>query len=162
MQDKQQQIVDWLESQQVAYQLMQHPAAYTMEDMRACGMTEQADICKNLFLRDHKGKRHFLVVVYGDKRVDLKVLSERLGSRLSFASAERLEKHLRLTQGEVSPLAVYFDENQAVEVLFDEELRGRQRLGVHPGVNTATVVLPFEELERLVRQRGNPVGFIQI
>jgi Ala-tRNA(Pro) deacylase len=34
---------------------------------------------KNLFLRDNKGKQHFLIVMSADRAVELKSLSEAIG-----------------------------------------------------------------------------------
>ena len=101
-----------------------HPAAYTMEEIEALHLTRPNEsIAKNLFLRDGSGKRHFLVLVAGDKLVDLKTLRQTIGSsRLSFASEERLMKHLKVTKGSVSPMGILNDEHLAVEVFIDEEL----------------------------------------
>ena len=55
---------------------------------------------KNLFLRDKKGRRHFLVTVPA-RRDDRSrsALGAALGAgRIGFASAERLEKHLGIRQ----------------------------------------------------------------
>lgn len=144
--DKQQYTLGWLDAQGIPYALRTHPAAFTMEDIRAFGVDAHGEICKNLFLRDAKGKRHFLVSVRGDKRVDLKTLGAQLGTRLSFASAERLQTHLGLHKGEVTPLGVLFDEAAAVEVLLDADLAGAESIGVHPCNNTATVFVSFGAL----------------
>ena len=48
-------------------------------------------------------------------------------------------KHLGLTKGSVTPLAVIQDPDHTVQVLLDESLTGMDRLGVHPLVNTATL-----------------------
>ena len=75
-----------------------------MEDMDRLGLPAKGILCKNLFLRDSKGKRHFLVTCDEAKKVDLKSLARQLGTGgLSFASEERLEKYLGLKQGSVTP-----------------------------------------------------------
>lgn len=68
----------------------------------------KGSVCKNLFLRDAKGRQHFLVVLPGDRQADLGALAAALGSsKLSFASEERLMKHLGLTKGSVTPSQSY-------------------------------------------------------
>jgi hypothetical protein len=42
-------------------------------------------------------------------------------------------------------------------VLLDGTLRTAARVGFHPNVNTATVVLAFADFERFLAARGNPV-----
>lgn len=161
--DKRKTILDWLDAQGAAYELVEHPAAYDMEDIAAFGVDTHGEVAKNLFLRDSKkGKRHFLVCVSGQARVDLALLGERLGERLSFASEERLEKYLRLKKGEVTPLGLYFDDEKAVEVFMDRRLASLGRVGVHPADNTATVFLSFEALVRLVEATGHSVTLIDL
>jgi len=41
-----------------------------------------------------------------------------------------------------------------------EALRAAARLGFHPNVNTATVVLSFTDFERFLAARGNPVTYV--
>ncbi len=86
---------------------------------------------KNLFLRDKKGARHFLVTVPAARAVDLNALGAALGAgRLGFASPERLHKHLAITPGSVSLLALVNDAAGAVEFVIDRvALGGRGRAG---------------------------------
>lgn len=160
--DKQAYILEQLKQLGVAYELVAHPAAFTMQDMEDFGLTKKGLVAKNLFLRDNKGKRHFLVVVAGDKRVDLKTLGAQMGDRFSFASEDRLQKHLNLEKGAVTPLGVLMNEDKAVRVLLDKDLEGEPRIGVHPGVNTATVFISFEDLARVIDAHGNPRGMVEL
>lgn len=148
-----------LDEKGIPYRRFDHPAAFTIDDMEAAGVCEHGNVCKNLFLRNGSGKRHFLVCAQKDRPVDLKQLGALLGSRMSFASEERLMKHLGLTRGAVTPLGVLNDKNAEVEVVFDRSLAGEEALGVHPCENTATVFLRFEDLLRLINENGNPVTY---
>ncbi len=161
--DNRQEILAWMDGHGVAYELMEHPAAHTMEDIEAFGISAKGLVGKNLFLRDsQKGRRHYLVTVCGDKPVDLKKLGEALGDRLSFASEGRLQKYLRLEQGAVSPLGALFDTDGAVAVYLDKELQAQPRVGVHPGDNTATVFLAPEALAGLIEGTGHKVHWVEL
>ena len=150
-----------LNDMKVTYEVEEHPAVYTIEEMEKLGIS--GDIAKNLFLRDAKGTRHFLVVLPKDKQADMKSIGARLGcSRLSFASEERLERYLKLSKGAVSPLGILNDAERRVEVVFDKDLTGKERLGVHPNDNTATVWMSFEALRDIVKRNGNRVHFIEL
>ena len=147
----------------VAHEVMEHPAVYTMEEMEMLGITAQGEVCKNLFLRDAKGKRHFLVVLKEEKRADLKEIAEQIGSsKLSFASAERLMRYLKVEQGAVSPLGVLNDETHSVEVLIDSDLKDCPKVGVHPNDNTATVWMSAKDLISVIESQGNSVTFLQL
>ena len=148
-----QEIYDTLDKLKIPYESVEHEPVFTMEDMDKLGLPEKGCICKNLFLRDAKGKRHFLITLPEDKQVDLKQLSKKIGSTtLSFASAERLDKYLGLKQGSVTPFGLINDKDHAVEMFFDQDLAKAKRIGIHPCDNTATVFLTFKDLEKFLFQ----------
>jgi len=137
-----------LDSLKIPYQVTNHKAVFTVEQGKNLYFAGVEDICKNLFLRDDKGKRYFLVVMVQDKKADLKEIQSQLDCRrLSFASRERLMKYLGLKAGEVTPFGILNDAQKAVEIVFDSDLVGAARLGVHPNDNTATVWISFENLK---------------
>lgn len=147
----------------IEYKVINHPAAFTVEEMDNLNIIQYGDGCKNLFLRDAKGKRHFLVVLDKDKKADLKSIQEQLGcTRLGFASEERLFKYLHLHKGEVTPLGIINDHEALVEVVFDKDLVGKNKLGVHPNVNTATVWISFDALKKIIEQNGNKIHLVTI
>ncbi|MCC8179198.1 MAG: prolyl-tRNA synthetase associated domain-containing protein, partial [Cloacibacillus sp.] len=110
----------------IAYELLEHGPVYTIDEMKEVEGMKIEDVCKNLFLRDEKGKRHFLVVLDEAKSADLKAIRAQIGStRLSFGSEERLMDNLGLIKGAVTSLGVLNDGAKSVDVGVDEGLRGR-------------------------------------
>lgn len=152
-----------MENKGIQYRILEHPAVYTMAEMEQLGIFREGRVCKNLFLSDQKGKQHFLVSLPEEKQVDLKDLGEKLGGqRLSFASEERLQKHLGVTHGAVSPLGILNDETHSVTVVLDREILQWDAVGVHPNDNTATVWLSPQTLQALVNEAGNPCLVLDI
>jgi len=147
----------------ICYERVDHPAVYTMEEMDSLGIFSKGVVGKNLFLRDNKGKRHFLVFVYGDKHTDLISIQNELGIKhVSFGSAERLDKYLGLTKGSVSPLGVINDNDAAVEFIIDSDFKNCSVVGIHPNQNTSIVWLTFDDLMKVIRENGNKIDFINI
>jgi Ala-tRNA(Pro) deacylase len=147
----------------IAYQRQDHPAIFTVDEGRRLVPPLPGSKTKNLFLRDRKGQRHFLVVVGYDKAVDLKRLKDLLGvSKLGFASPERLKKYLGVDPGSVSVLGVVNDSDAEVEVIFDEELWQAEKLQCHPLVNTSTLVISKDELERFLKITGHDVRVLVV
>lgn len=145
------------------YDKLEHAAVFTMEEMEAAGITSKGDVVKNLFLRNAKGDKHYLVCVEESKQVDLTKLALKFGStKLSFGSAERLEKYLGVTQGSVSPLSILNDENHEVIVAFDQSMMGKDRIGVHPCENTATCFMSFKDLKTIIEKNGNKFICIKV
>ena len=157
-------VLNKLNELSINYKEIEHIPVYTIEDMDNLGnIFDNAKICKNLFVRDQKGKRHFLVVLPEEKRAPLSDIAEKIGStKLSFASEERLMKYLKLEPGSVTPLSVINDETNEVEVVFDEELKKEKLLGVHPCVNTSTILLTPDELEKYIKSNNNKLKYIKI
>ena len=157
-------VLNKLQELNITYKEVEHTPVYTIEDMDNLGnVFENAKICKNLFVRDQKGKRHFLVVLPEEKRAPLADIATKIGStKLSFASEERLMKYLKLTPGSVTPLAVINDESNEVEVVFDEDLKKEKLLGVHLCVNTATILITPDNLEKYVKESNNKIKYIKI
>ena len=151
MENQKQRVYDALEQLKIKYEVVEHEPVHTMEVMDRLGLPQKGTLRKNLFLRDAKGKRHFLVTCDEKKTVDLKTLGRQLGAgNLSFASEDRLEKYLGLKQGSVSPFGLMNDTEHAVEFFIDKDLSRCKSLGIHPLENTATVFLSFKDLDKFL------------
>jgi Ala-tRNA(Pro) deacylase len=154
-------VCETLDALGIPFERHEHPAVFTVEQALEHWAGIDALHCKNLFLRNKKGDRHFLVVAAHSTPIDIAAIAARIGEgRLSFASAERLAAHLGLTPGAVSPFGLINDRSGSVRVLIDSALRAAARVGFHPNVNTATVVLSFADFQRFLASRGNPVSYI--
>ena len=156
-------VLDLLDKNSISYQYIEHEPVYTIEDMLRLHLDEAGEIPKNLFLRNANGKQHYLVIVSKEKIVNLKALREVIGSTaLSFASEERLQKHLGLSKGAVTPFGVLNNADCSVEVFFDRELTCAARLGFHPNRNTATVFLSYHDVESIIQAHGNSIQVVKI
>lgn len=141
----------------------EHPPVFTVEEAEAQWRDVRGAHCKNLFLRNNKGNRHYLVIVEASRQVDLKALNRALGDdRLSFGSAERLMKYLGLAPGAVSPFGLLNNVGHDVRVVVDAGLKSEERLAFHPNVNTATLEIARTDFERFLAHCGNPVRWIEL
>ena len=156
-------VYDRLSKQQISYRTAEHEAVFTIDEMRGLDFPEETKVAKNLFLRDAKGKRHFLITLEPDTRADLKLLAEKFSStKLSFASDERLLKYLGLYKGAVSPFGLINDGDNQVEFYIDKKLSHCKSLGVHPNDNRATVFLDCDCLVKFIESTGHKVHFFSL
>lgn len=147
----------------IAYERVEHPPVFTAEEAALHWGHLRGTQCKNLFLRNKKGNRHYLVILEISKKADLRELVKVVGDdRLSFGSGERLMAELGLTPGSVSPFGLLNDPDGSVRVLIDADLRGAERLIFHPNINTASVILSWQDLERFLATRRNVVSFVTL
>jgi len=146
----------------IAYSRLEHPPVFTVEQAEKHWGSITGAHCKNLFLRNKKGNRHYLVILESLKSADLKALTKQLGEdRLSFASPERLMRYLRLEPGAVSPFGLINDSQKEVRVVVDQDLKNAERINFHPNVNTATVGIDFTDFEKFLAWCVNSIRYLQ-
>ena len=145
--DKEIRVYDFLDSLGIEYDRVDHEVAATME---ACIEVEKVlgcGMCKNLFLCNRQETEFYLLLMPGDKPFKTKDLSAQIGSsRLSFGSAENMEKYLDITPGSVSVLGLMNDREKAVKLLVDEDLLTEERIGCHPCINTSSLGIKSDDL----------------
>ena len=111
--------------------------------------------CKNLFLKNRKGKKFYLVVLPTYKKFSMKDFETIVGEKIKFANDEELLNLLGVKSGAVSPFNLINDSNKKVKVMIDKDVWKAEEKGFHPNVNTATLVIGKEEFERYIESLGN-------
>jgi len=141
----------------------EHPPVATADAAREHWAEIDAAHCKNLFLRNQRGDRHYLIIVPDSKRADLRRLADQIGDgRLSFASPERLMKKLGVEPGSVSPFGLINNADGDVRVVIDRDLERAERLTFHPNINTVTYAITGPDFARFLRTCGNSVRYLAI
>ena len=144
----------------ISFELISHPPVNTMEEADIHWNGIDAIFCKNLFLRDYKGKQHYLVILPTEKQLDLKWFAEKYQiQRPGFASEKRLDKYLGLKPGSVSPFGLINDQNNHVIVKLDSSLGEGRNVAFHPNVNTSTLVISSADFKKYMNWIGNSFEF---
>ena len=163
MSENEQRVYERLADLGIAYERHEHPPVPTVEDAARYWSGIDATHCKNLFLRNQKGNRHYLVILVHSKKADLRAVAEQIGDgKLSFASPERMMTHLGVAPGSVSPFGLINDAAHSVRVVVDRDLKSASRVSFHPNINTRTLVLSREDFEKFLAASSNPVQFVTI
>jgi Ala-tRNA(Pro) deacylase len=146
----------------IAYERFEHPAAATVEQAEEHWAGIEATHCKNLFLRNQKDTRHYLVILRHSRRANLRTVADQIGDgKLSFASADSMMRYLGITPGSVSPFGLINDRDRHVQVYLDRDLKAARRISFHPNVNTATLVIDLPDFERFLASCTTPVRYIE-
>ena len=147
----------------IAFDRHEHPPIATGDEGLEHWEGIDAVHCKNLFLRNQKGTRHYLVILPVTKRADLRMVADQIGDgKLSFASPERLLTYLGVTPGSVSPFGLIHDTDHHVRVFLDKDLKVAARISFHPNINTRTLVLSFADFEKYLAASWNVVRFVDV
>lgn len=158
-----QEVYEFLQAKGVTYEVTEHKAVYNMDELAEVELPYPEADAKNLFVRDDKKSSYYLITVRGSKRVDLQEFRKSYGTRrLSFASAEDLERLLGLFPGSVTPLGLLNNTEKNVKLFLDSDFGEDDLIGVHPNENTATVWLKAGDLVRLIREHGNEVEALEL
>ena len=125
---------------------------------------EPAVVCKNLFLTNSREYQYYLLMMPGDKKFRSSEVARQIEStRLSFASAEKMQEYLEIMPGAVSVMGLMNDQEHHVELLVDEELLEYEQLGCHPCVNTSSLRLWTKDvLEKFVPATGHSFQTVHI
>lgn len=159
----QQKLYDILNELNIRYQYYEHPPAPTIEEAKLYWKDLVATHCKNLFFRNHKGDRHYLVILEHTMQLDIHDLEKRLKQgKLSFASEARMQKYLGITPGSVSPFGLINDAENHVHVFLDEKLKQSQSISFHPNINTASLVLAYTDFCKFLNWTGNSFEYVKM
>lgn len=163
MTENEKKVYDVLSLLEIPYIRYEHIPVFTIPEIDDLKLEMEGEHCKNLFVRNHNGHEHYLVLVSQEKRADLKDIAKQINSsRLSFASEERLMKYLGLTPGSVTPFGLLNDEEKKVKVLIDEDLKKSDYIIFHPNVNTASISITYADLIKFIQWRGNEFGHVKV
>jgi len=167
-----QEVLDFLTRHGISYKIYTHPPLFTIEEALeywtkideshtdGTGPTH----CKNLFLRNHKGNRHYLVSYECHKQLDIHALEHVLHQgKLSFGSPERLERCMKTKPGSVGMFGLIHDMNLAdadpkelfenghrMKFFYDSALLNAHYVSFHPCDNTATVVISKDDFLKFI------------
>ncbi len=156
-------LYDKLKQLNIDFDYYEHPPLNTIEDAKKHKSWMDATFCKNLFFRNHKGKRHYLVVLHYAYQLDIHDLEKRLKQgKLSFASEWRMEKYLGIKPGSVSPFGLINDVNNHVHVFFDKNLTKSEKLSFHPNDNRATLNIKNDDFMRYMEDTQNTYEFLTL
>lgn len=154
---------DFLTTHALKLERHEHAAVMTVAESELLVPLLPGAKTKNLFLRDKKGLKHFLVTIPAALSANLNQLGDVLGAgRLSFASAERLLAHLGVTPGSVSLLGLVNDTGHNVQFVIDQALWNASAVQAHPLINTATLVVPHADLVRFLAATGHEPKIISV
>jgi Ala-tRNA(Pro) deacylase len=158
-----QKVYDALDALGIHYQRYEHPPVFTGEEAAQHWGPIPATQVKNLFLRNKKGNRQYLVILEINKQADLRELVKVIGDdRFSFGSPERLMDTLGVTPGSVSPFGLLHPASNDVRVIVDQELRSADKLIFHPNLNTASITISVADFERFLATRPNVVRWMKL
>ncbi|KAF1863821.1 hypothetical protein Lal_00030935 [Lupinus albus] len=156
------QLLARLRELQIEFSQYEHPVILTVEAGEKYVGHLKGGKCKNLFLKDKK-QRFYIFSALTETKVDLKVLSQRLGlgkGGLRMAPEEALGEILQVPLGCVTPFAVVNESAGDVLLLLDQGLKTQEVCLFHPLSNDMTISLNARELEKFLKSIGRDPVYV--
>lgn len=171
--ERQELVLNYLRDHNIPFTCYNHPEGKTIEEAKKWWKDDGSVHCKNIFLRNHKGNRHYLVCFHCDHDLNIHDLEQRLKAvlqasgqpapgKLSFASPERMMRYLGLEPGSVSPFGLINDTDSHVYLFLDANLKHADSLSFHPNDCRGTVVIAHEDFERYLSIVGNSYEYAEL
>ena len=156
-------VYDVLNLLNIHFEYVEHPPAPTIEIAMKYWKDYDAQHCKNLFFRNHKGNKHYLVILDCLKSMSIHDIEKKLKQgKLTFASEKRMNTYLGLKPGSVSPFGLIYDKTKNVHLFIDVNLTRVERISFHPNVNTASLILKYNDFIRFLDFTANTYEFIEL
>ena len=156
-------VLDALDKLGIDYESYEHPPIPTIEEALVYWKDIDATHCKNLFFRNHKGNKHYMVVFEHSKKLAIRDLEQKLKQgKLSFASEKRMLKYLDTVGGSIAPFGLINDIDNHTILFLDDQLLKAERLSFHPNDNTMTIVLSLNDFIKYLDWLGNKYEFLSL
>jgi len=139
---------------EIEHKTISHKPLFTVEDGKDIHDKIEGMHCKNLFMKDKKGKI-WLIIMPGDKRAHITKLQKDIGSaRLSFGKPELLKEILDITPGSVTPFALVNDKSHITTVVLDKDMMEAPKINFHPLRNDASTTIKSDDLMKFIKHLG--------
>ncbi len=144
-------ILNFLQENNIPFTLYTHQAVFSCEESEIHCKHIPGISVKNLFLKEEKGKKYFLVILSCKNQLKMNFLAPILNVRkLKFASKQELKEILGLTPGSVSILGLLNDKEKKVQLIIDQELLDAEAVSFHPNINTESLVFEQQAFHKMV------------
>lgn len=156
----------YLDDNGIIYDAYEHKAVFTVEESKKLKAEIPGMHCKTLFLKDTENRRFsvpktshlkevlgnkgkfYLIGMPAEKRLDSKKFRKLLSlKKIRFGTEEELKDEVNLIPGSVSIFGMVNCSGD-VKLIIDKEVWEAEKVGFHPNVNTATIVVTHENLKR--------------
>lgn len=141
---------EYLEKYKINYKIHAHKAVFSVAESSADENIKNIPglHCKTLFLKDNKGM-FYLIGMPDKKQLDSKKFRQVIGAKkIRFATPDELKEKVNLFPGSVSIFGAIYIKDKNTKLIIDKKVWNAEIVGFHPNVNTETLEIKHEELEK--------------
>lgn len=136
-----------LKELQIPYERVDTDEIITMEDCIAVNKKLNMKMVKTLFLCNRQKTEYYLFITCGNKPFCSKDFSNALGiSRVSFASAEKMETMLGTSIGAATVFSALLDSAEDVQIVFDKDVLEEEYYGCSDGTTMSYMKIRTDDI----------------
>lgn len=148
-------VKDKLEELNIDFEIVKHPPVLTTEEADSYIEGIDGARTKSLFLTNKKKTVYYLLIMDGQKRLDMKKFGTITGTNhIKFCSANRLMDKIGLFPGAVSIFGLLNNVEKDVQVYFEKEILLEDRMSFHPNDNTKTIFISTDDMLKFIESIG--------
>ena len=153
--DAYQQVANKLHELGITFDVVEHPPAFTTEQADSYIEGMEGVRTKSMFLTNKKKTQYYLLIMDDKKRLDMDDFKVQVGAdRIRMASLDSLAEKMNLPAGTVSPFGLLNNEEKDIQVYFDKEIIGEERMSFHPNTNEKTIFVSTTDLFKFLEDLG--------
>ena len=153
--DSYQQVANKLQELGIAFDVVEHPPAFTTEQADSYIEGMEGVRTKSMFLTNRKKTQYYLLIMDDKKRLDMDDFKVKVGAdRIRMASLASLAEKMNLPAGTVSPFGLINNEEKDIHIYFDKEIIDEERMTFHPNTNEKTIFVSTTDLFKFLQDLG--------
>ena len=153
--DSYQQVANKLQELGIAFDVVEHPPAFTTEQADSYIEGMEGVRTKSMFLTNRKKTQYYLLIMDDKKRLDMDDFKVKVGAdRIRMASLASLAEKMNLPAGTVSPFGLLNNEEKDIQVYFDKDIVSEDIMTFHPNINEKTIFISTTDLFKFLQDLG--------
>jgi len=143
-----------LDSRAIKYKFEEHEAVRTSEEAAALRSTPLSSGAKALILVGKKTGNHVMVVVPGDKKINMSAASEKVGEKVEFEKPDVILEKYGILVGGVPP----FGNVLSMKVFMDKAVAENPEVSFNAGLQTCSITMKGSELAEVTEAEVGEFG----
>jgi len=161
--DAYQQVANKLQELGIAFDVVEHPPAFTTEQADSYIEGMEGVRTKSMFLTNRKKTQYYLLIMDDKKRLDMDDFKVQVGAnRIRMASLDSLAEKMNLPAGTVSPFGLLNNDEKDILVYFDKDIVSEDIMAFHPNTNEKTIFIKSKDLFRFLESIGFTYKFLTL
>jgi Ala-tRNA(Pro) deacylase len=146
-------IIQYLKDQNIAFETLSHPEAFTAQEIAQAQHVPGKELAKTVVVKS--GDKYALAVVSALQQVDLKLLSDVIGSPTTLAEEKELaELFPGCELGAMPPFGNLYN----LPVFVDESLKDDESIVFNAGTHVDTIKIAYSDFEKAVNPTKASIG----